>query len=196
VRKMRSKSFSARSKKGSNMVEGAVGLMIIITGLIFAGLLLMNSGALIYNQEKIGFVTHSAATYAAALTNAGTRQSDVEAQVSNTMANIGLSGANTSVTIKDISLGAGANAKPAVSVTVAARLPTMLSSSFGNLLPQEIQLTETSVALKPINNVQYLVIMNVVGQKVTVPMINCTGDLPNDGLPAWFTNLVGVTRIR
>lgn len=178
------------------MVEGAVGLVITITGLIFAGLLLINSGVLVYNQEKIGFVAHSAATYAASLTDTSSRQSEVETQIANTMSNIGLSSANTTTTIQDINLGSGAEAKPAVSVTITANLPTLLSSNFGNLLPQQIQLTETAIALKPINNVNYLVIMNLVGQKVTVPIINTTGVVPNDTLPAWFTNLVGVTRIR
>ena len=181
-----------RTMRGSNMVEGVVGLCLVIAGLIVAGLLLMNSGALIYNQEKIGFVTHSAATYAASLTNVGSRQADVDAQVANVMSNLGLSSADTTTTISDITV----NSKPAVSVTVTANLPTMLTSNFGAVLPQQVQLKETAVALKPINTMKYLIVIHPLTGLITVPLVNPTGDLPNDGLPAWEISLAGVRKLR
>lgn len=166
--------------------------MIVIIGFIFAGLLLMNSGVLIYNQGKIGFVAHSAASFAASLTNAATRQADVDSHVSNTMANLGLDATNTTTSITDIDV----SSKPAVTVTVKANLPTLLSANFGNLLPQQVQLSETAVALKPINTMKYIVVIHPWGGQITLPLVNATGYLPNDGLPAWQISLAGVRKIR
>src|SRR5262249_19280138 len=141
---------------------------------------------------KIGFLTHSAAIYAATLTNTASRQADVDAEVTNIMSNMGLSGATASTTITDITL----NSKPAVSVTVNASLPTLLSSNFGNLLPQQVSLVETAVALKPINTMKYLVVIHPLGGELTLPLVAPTGVLPNDGLPAWQISLAGVRKIR
>jgi hypothetical protein len=165
---------------------------VVITGLIFAGLLLMNSGVLIYNQEKIGFVAQSAAAYAAACTDPATRQADVDAQVSNIMNNVGLGTATTTSTIKDVTV----NTKPAVSVTLSASLPTLLSANFGNLLPQQVQLSETAVALKPLNNMKYLIVIHPLGGSILLPLVAPGRVLPNDGLPAWEISLAGVRKLR
>ncbi len=181
-----------RKMRGSSILEGAVGLLLVFTGLIVAGLLLMNSGVLIYNQEKIGFASHAAALYASRVTNIANRQADVEAQVSNIMNNLGLASASTTITIKDITV----SSKPAVSVSISASLPTMLSANFGNLLPQQVQLTETAVALKPVNPMKYLVVTHPLTGQITVPLLNPTGVLPNDGLPAYEISLAGVRKLR
>lgn len=185
-------SLPLRSKQGSVMVEGAVGLLLVISGLIVAVLFLLNSGLAVYNQEKIGFVANSAASYAANLTNTSTRQADVDAEVKDTMANLGLDSSNTSTTISDVTL----NSLPAVSVTITANLPTLMTANFGSIFPQQIQINNTAVALKPVNPMRYLVVVDPLGGQVTVPLINTTGILPNDGLPAWQISLAGVKNIR
>lgn len=180
-----------RSMRGSNMLEGAVALVMVIGGLIVAGLLLMNSGVLIYNQEKIGYATHSAASFAATA-NSGSRQADTEAEVDKIMDNLGLGSATTSTTIRDVTI----KSKPAVSVTITANLPTMMAAGFGNIIPQQVTLTETAVALKPINPMKYLVVVHPLTGLITLPLVHPTGILPNDGLPAWEISLAGVRRLR
>ncbi len=173
-------------------MEGVVGLVLVIGGALMAFLLLMNTGVATYNKEKIGFVANSAASYAATLTDPSTRQANVESLVGTTMSNMGLNSASTVVTIKDLTEAS----IPAVSVTVAVNIPTLLSGSISGLLPQQVQMTDTAVALKPINTMQYLVIQDPLGGQVTVPLLNNTGALPKDNLPAWSISLQGVKKIR
>ncbi len=173
------------------MLEGAVGLMLVITGLIFSSLLLLNSGVAIYNQMKIGFVAHSAAVFAAQDLSAS-RQTDVSAQVKAMMSNVGLDSANTSTTISDTTI----NSMPAVSLKITANLPTLLSSGFAGILPQQIQITETAVALKTYNPMQYLLVDPPLGIGCVVPMLQSNGNYPNDGLPVWLVSLAGIRQIR
>lgn len=180
-----------RQMRGSGMLEGAVGLMLVTSGLIFAALILLNSGAAIYNQMKLGFVAHSAAVFAAQDTS-GSRQSDVSSQVSTMMSNVGLSSANTTTTITDTTIGS----MPAVSLKISANLPTLLSASFGGVLPQQIQINETAVALKPYNPMQYIWVNPPVGQGCVVPLLQPNGNYPNDGLPVWLVSLAGIRQIR
>jgi hypothetical protein len=178
-----------RSMHGGYMVEGAVGLMLVIIGFIFSALLLMNSGSASYNQEKLGFVANSAATYAATYTGSS-RQTDVTNMVTDTMSKIGLDTSNTNVTITDVTLGRN----PAVSVAITAKLPVFMGGAFNNIMPQQVQLSDTAIALKPINTMKYLVVD--LGGRMTVPLINATGVIPNDPLPAWYIGIAGVRRLR
>lgn len=187
---------SYRNNRGGNLAEAAVGLMLVFTAIIIAALLFLNSGAIIYNQQKLGFIAHSAAVYAATLPANGTRQSAVDAQIQNLASNVGLG--NATIPPATISDSASPNALPVPTVTVSitASIPTMMSG-FGNLVPQQVQLSETAVAAKQIDQVasmQYLYVN--LGSGIYIPLLNTTGTLPNDGLPAWTISIAGVQKTR
>jgi hypothetical protein len=181
-----------RKERGSGIVEGVVGLMLVIGGTVLCVLLLINSGAATYNKEKIGFVANQAATYAATLPSDSTRQALVTTTVNSLLESMGLSSTNCSVTVSDITVASN----PAVSVTVSASLPTMLSSNFGNLLPQQIQMSDTAVAIKNAWFWAYGKGTLPDGQSVVCPLLNATGALPNDDKPAYAITVLGVTKIR
>jgi hypothetical protein len=110
--------------------------------------------------------------------------------VTDTMSKIGLDTSNTNVTITDVTLGRN----PAVSVAITAKLPVFMGGAFNNIMPQQVQLSDTAIALKPINTMKYLVVD--LGGRMTVPLINATGVIPNDPLPAWYIGIAGVRRLR
>lgn len=188
--------LKSRNKRGSGLIVGVACLFLIISGTVLAVLLLMNTGVATYNKEKLGFIANQAATYAATysayLPDAATRQSNVSSMVTNLLTSMGLNSSNTNVTVTDTTVGAQA----AVSVTVSANLPTIMSANFSSVLPQQIQSSFTAVAIKAPYATQYVVGVDPLGGQATGLMINPTGALPNDGLPAYSISLQGLKKIR
>ena len=58
-----------RREKGSGIVEGVVGLLMIIGAAVLTVLLLVNAGGATYQKEKIGLVAQEVATYGTFLPN-------------------------------------------------------------------------------------------------------------------------------
>lgn len=183
-----------RSNRGSGIIEGVVGTMLIIGGTVAAIVLMLNSGAATYNKEKIGFVANQAALYASSLNNTPARQALVTDLVNNLLAsnNLGAGRRGNIVTIKDTTVGS----KPAVSVTVTTSVSTVFANNFSSMLPQTIQMSDTAIALKPTWFWGYAVGTLPTGQSLTFPLINATGALPNDGLPAYSLSALGLIKIR
>lgn len=186
------RSSFMRPMTGSGIVEGVVGLVLIIGTTVLASLLLINTGVATYNKEKIGFVADQAAAFATSCTNMSTRQADVSSFVDNLLTQMGLNASNTNVTVSDVAVGQWA----AVSVSVTSNLPTIMSSGFSNLLPQQIQVSDTAVSIKSPYVSQYIVGVDPFGGTVTCALIDPTGNLPPDGLEAWRMSLTGTKRIR
>lgn len=183
---------ATRRNRGSGIIEGVVGMMLIIGGTVAAIVLLMNSAAATYHKEKIGFVANQAALYATTLTDNSTRQAQVTDLATKLLASMGIDAGVTTVTITDTTLGS----QPAVSVTVTSAVPTMFASNFSALVPQTIQMSDTAVAPKPFWFWGYAVGTLPTGQSLTFPLINATGALPNDGLPAYSLSALGLIKIR
>lgn len=182
-----------RTMGGSGIVEGLVGLMLIIGSTILAVILLLNTGIATYNKEKVAFVADQAATYATSLTNLSTRDADVRSFVNSLLNQMGVKASNTTVKVTDIACSKWA----AVSVSVSTTLPTLMSSGFSFLIPQQLQVSDTAVAIKSPYATAYCVGVAPVGGQVTLALLNATGVLPNDSLPAWSINLdLGVLRLR
>lgn len=183
---------------------------MVICGLLVAVLFFFNAGAAVYNQQKIGFVTQAAASYAGVFAatlpspNSAAGQAAVSAavsaQVNVLMNNVGLGNATTQTTVTfPTYTDAPHPALQAYAVTVNANIPTFMSSGFANLLPQQIQLSDTAVALQPINQAgttQYCLV-DLLGPEITVPLLQSSAqNLPKDGLPAWSISINGVKKIR
>ncbi len=181
-----------RTASGSGIVEGVIGLVMIIGVSVLAVLLLLNTGVATYDKEKIGFVADQAATFATSLTNMNTRQADVSSFVDNLLTQMGLKATNTTVTVTDIAVGQWAG----ISVSVSSNLPTLMSAGFSNLLPQTIQVSDTGVAIKSPYVTQYLVGVDPFGGTVTGELIDPAGNLPPDAVPAWSMGMLGTQQIR
>jgi hypothetical protein len=163
------------------MVEGVVGLMMVIGGTVLAVVLLLNAIAATYNKEKIGFVANTAAVYAGTLPNNAARQGLVTAKVNQLLAGMALHASNTTVTVSDLTI----TTRPAVKVTVATSLPTLLFASFSSVLPSSIRTSDTAVAFNRCWFWGYGVGIHPLGPRWTSPITNATGALPADKKPAW-----------
>jgi len=181
-----------RSTKGAGIVEGVVGLALVIGSTVLAVLLLVNAGAAAYNKEKIALVAQQAATYASILPNDTNRQALVETMVDAFLDNMGINSANTTVTVSDINL---VN-REAIEVTVTTSLSTLLSGNAAAILPLQINISDKAVAIKNPWYGAYGIGVMPFGSKFSGCLINNTGVLPADGLPAWQMDLVSVWKIR
>src|SRR5579883_2497962 len=108
-----------RPETGSGIVEGVVGLMLIVSATVIAVMLLLNTGIATYNKEKLSFVADQAAIYATSVADSPTRDSDVSSFVNNMFSNMGIQASNTTVTVKDIACSKWA----AIQVQVTTSLP-------------------------------------------------------------------------
>ena len=182
-----------RTSFGSGIVEAVLALTLIISSTFLAVVLLLNIGIATYDKEKVAFVADQASAYATSLTNENTRDADVKSFVDNLMNQMGVKASGTTVTVKDIACSRWA----AISVKVTTTLPTIMSTAFSSLVPQQIQVSDTSVAIKSPYATAYCIGVAPVGGQVTLALINPDGTLPSDGLPAWSINLeAGILRLR
>ncbi len=182
-----------RASAGSGIIEGIVALMLIIGSTILAVILLLNTGIASYDKEKISFVADQAASYATTLFDSKTRDADVSAFVDEMLNQMGVKASNTSVKVTDIKC----NRWAALSVDVSSTIPTLMSSSFSSMLPQQIQVSARSVAIKSPYAEAYCVGTAPIGGQVTLALLNADGTLPADNLPAWSISLaLGVKLLR
>lgn len=191
--KGRKKSKCARSMRGSQIVEALLALMLTIGATTLAVILLLNTGSATYDKEKIAFVANQAATYATSLIDMSSRDSDVQSFVDTMFTQMGVKATNTVVTVKDTKCAKWS----ALTVQVTTTMPTIMSSAFSNLIPQQIQVTDTAVAIKSPYAEAYCIGVDPLGGQVTLALINPDGTLPSDGVPAWAISLAaGVVRLR
>jgi hypothetical protein len=184
---------SIRPARGSGIVEGLVGMMLISGATVLTVILILNSAIASYDREKIGFVANQTAYYAASLDDPSTRDSDATAFADNLLTQMGLQASNTTAKVSDTAAGPFAS----VSVEVSAKLPTVTSSAFSYMLPSQLQVSDTSMVVKRPYVTQYLQGVDPIGGQVVVPLIEApTATLPPDSLQAWQIALFGVTQLR
>jgi hypothetical protein len=122
----------------------------------------------------------------------GARQALVTDFVDGLLTNMGYTTNNSNVTITDTTVGA----RLAVTVTVSASVSTMMAGNFSNVMPLQFQMSDSATAIDNDWMWGYAACTLPTGQKFTAPLINATGALPNDGLPAYGVSLLGMVRIR
>ena len=136
VNKRRSK---ARSGRGQGIVEGVVGLVIVIGGGVLASLLLVNTGVSAFYKERIGYVTQKAADFAAIKYGNEGAESATKAFTSDLLKASGLPDLGD-FSIEKISVG-GQDAVR-VNVTVAG----LVLFGSGDVLPKTISLQDHAVS--------------------------------------------------
>lgn len=191
-RRIKSRSYR-RPVLGSGVIEAVIALTLIIGSTFLAVVLLLNIGLATYDKEKLAYVADQASLYAISLSDRSTRDADVKSFVDNMLNQMGAKATNTTVTVKDVACSRWA----AISVSVKSTLPTIMSTAFSSLVPQQLEVSDTSVAIKSPYATAYCLGAAPIGGKVTLALVNPTGDLPPDTLPAWSINLAfGLRKIR
>lgn len=179
-----------RNSRGSVLADSAVGMWLVIGGVIFGALVLLNVGSLIYFKIKLGYIVNATATYASSMPPGGTRNAAITTFANNTMTAMGFNPANFTIGISDTTIVT----RPAVKINFTTHLTTLVSNALlTTFIPQQIMLSETSVAAQKYWYWGDGELINPFGGTCTFPLVNSTGALPNDGLPAYkiglFTSL-------
>lgn len=168
------------------MLEGVVGLWLIAFFMIAATVLLINVLAASYNKEKLGFVTDMAAVYGSNLpSDTADAPQLIKDRVNLLLNQMSLKTTSLTVTPKwnDYSADGKIGTRPVCSVTIDATVPTLLSASMPALMPVDIKMTDTSVALMRPWNWSYgsCSIAAAVLPGWITPGLNITGYVPKDG---------------
>jgi len=179
-----------RNCRGAVLADSAVGLYLVITGMIFGVILLLNAGGFVYYKMKLGFIANSTATYACGLPNNSARNGLVTNYANQTLQSMGFNPSAVAVTISDTTIVT----RPAVKILVNCPLSSLIN--FCNMIPAQITLTESAVATQKYWYFGDGQLINPFGGHCTFPLVNSTGVLPNDGLPAWQCTLFGAKKIR
>lgn len=175
-----------RNRGAAELVEGVVGLWLIIFFTIAAVVLLLNVLAASFNKEKLGFVTDMAAVYGSNLPTDTTNAPQlIEDRVNVLMREMSLKTTSLNVTTRwnDHSATGKIGTRPVCSVTIDATVPTMLSASMPAFMPMNIKMTDTSIALMRPWNWSYgsCSIAAAVLPGWITPGLNVTGYVPRDG---------------
>ncbi|MFN8555001.1 MAG: hypothetical protein U0103_26320 [Candidatus Obscuribacterales bacterium] len=177
-----------RNRGAAELVEGVVGLWLIIGFTIVAVVLLINILAASYNKEKLGFVTDMAAVYGSNLPPDTTNAPQlIEDRVRLLLNQMSVKTTTLNVTSKwnDHSAAGKIGTRPACSVTIDATVPTLLSASLPAFMPVNIKMSDTSIALMRPWNWSYgsCSIAAAVLPGWITPGLNVTGYVPKDNKP-------------
>lgn len=129
------KRARARAAAGQGLVEGVVGLVILIIGVVLAVLLLVNAGVSAFYKSRIGFITQQAADFASQ------KQGDkdvLEAFTKSLLKESGLPEMN-SLEVENITVAD----QDAVRVKLTVQGLTLVGN--GEILPKQINIEDVAV---------------------------------------------------
>lgn len=174
-----------RNRGAAELVEGVVGLWLIIGFMIVAAVLLLNVLAASYNKEKLGFVTDMAAVYGSNLPPDTTNANQlIDDKVKSLLKEMSVKTTSLTVTSKwnDHSASGKIGTRPVCSVTIDATVPSLLSASIPSFMPVNIKMSDTSIALMRPWNWSYgsCSIAAAVLPGWITPGLNVTGYVPKD----------------
>ncbi len=159
------RSCRVRSVRGSGIVEGAVGLIMVLSAVVGGTLLLVNCGVATYYKEKLGFAAQQIANFAANLPTG----SDPVGPTTNFAREFFriTKLPNAQVSVSRITIAGEA----AVRVSVQAKALDLIGH--GDIVPAALSISETAVALRHSWKPDYLLTLslrqNYGDSLVTVP---------------------------
>lgn len=152
-----------RNRKGSGILEGVVGLSLVIGGLVAATLFIGNVSLLGNFQSKLNFVTIQAAQYAARNGDSSNITNDTHQFVKETMKIIGMPNADTAtVTVTPQTV----NGQQGMLVEISGQFPTLGNESW---IPSIVRLRDKEFALGD-SAVGYLRVPGLFGPDCIVPV--------------------------
>jgi hypothetical protein len=132
---------TGRTESGS-IVEGAIGLWLIVVMLVMGVLLLVNCGMAAYYKGKLGYVAQECARYAAGLPDDKDPTPKTERFADDLMRHLGLPVTSASVKVEKAVLGD----LPAMRVTVGNSKLALFGN--GSILPTVISMSDTAEAAR------------------------------------------------
>lgn len=134
--------YSPRGRRGAAIVEGVVGLWLIITGTVLAVLLLINTGMSTYYKEKLGFISNQCASYAATLSPADDVQAKVEPFAKDLLGALGIANTGCKVKVEEKNI----QDRVALKITVAVSGLKLFGQ--GDVLPGTIALEDSAIVVR------------------------------------------------
>lgn len=109
----------SRNQKGQGIIEGAVGLVMVLGAGIVAMMFILNSGVGMYYKQKLMPVTNLAAQFAAAHASDSNVDEETANFVRDLMPKLCMAPSNLQVKVETITVGS----EPAMQVTVSNSFP-------------------------------------------------------------------------
>lgn len=154
-----------RRQTGAVIIEGAVGMSMIIAAVVAGTLLLVNCGVATYYKAKLGFAAQEIATFGANVPTGSNPTAPTRAFANQFLRIAALNDAE--VIVNRVTIGG----EEAVKVEVRAKALKLIGN--GNFLPKSLTLSETAVALRHNWKPDYLLTLslreNYGNTMVTVP---------------------------
>ena len=131
--------FTKRSARGSGIIEGTVGLMLVSIGVVLFSGLLVNVGFGSYYKERLGFVADQTANYASMQSDED-KQKKVEEFAEALLKQMGFANQDTKVSLQEIEV----YGEQATQVDITSDFP--LFQQLGGVFPAKISLSERGVS--------------------------------------------------
>jgi hypothetical protein len=129
-------------RTGAAMVEGVMGLWLVITGTVLALTIIVNTGMSTYYKEKLGFISNQCAAYAATLPPGEDIASKVEPVARGLLSALGLANTGCKVKVEEKAI----EDRTAVKITVAVNGLKLFGP--GDVLPGTINLEDSAIVLR------------------------------------------------
>lgn len=137
---VRPKAQTGRNNKGSGIVEGAVGLVLIIFGAVCAVLFMVNSGIAMYQKSRLSYVAMQTATYASQMPRLD--QAAVKLFAQDILRQMGIDSGDIGVVATDVTV----KGQPAVKVELRNAFP--LFNSRVDYLPKTVAISDAAICVK------------------------------------------------
>ena len=125
-----------RTSKGQVLIEGVLGLTMVLAGGVLAAFLVLNSGIGVFAKDKLVIVTGQAAQFAVANSSDPELEAETNTFVQQLMPTVGLKPQDLNVTLKLTTVGL----QTGVLVTVSNSFPIIGN---GTLMPVRLQMSDT-----------------------------------------------------
>jgi hypothetical protein len=128
-----------RSCRGQALIEGALGVVLVLGGGVLASMLVLNSGFGALFKNKISLVANQAAQFAVSHASDSDLQSETNTFVEQLMPEVGLTPRNLNVTLKLTTTGT----QTGVLVSVANDFSILGN---GTMFPAQLRMSDTEFA--------------------------------------------------
>lgn len=138
----RARIIPPRKDSGAALVEGVMGLWLVITGTVLAITILVNTGMSTYYKEKLGFISNQCAAYAATLPPGEDIPTKVEPVARDLLNALGMANTGCKVKAEERAI----QDRTAIKITVAVNGLKLFGP--GDVLPGTINLEDSAVVLR------------------------------------------------
>jgi hypothetical protein len=129
-------SRSSRTAKGQVLIEGAIGLILVIGGCMLAVVLVLNSSVGACYKSRLAVVTNMATQFAVTKSTDAGLSAETNTFVQQLMSQAGMAPYNLTVTVKLATI----DTQPGVLVSISNQFPVLGN---GTLIPMQLKVADT-----------------------------------------------------